>query len=91
MSNQFEQVKFKQFDQVQLITTKNVKYLSAPSGTTISPKGVWSVVGVVDDELMLAKNNVIIRIPVLDVLKISEYDLSEITQFLGRLLDHGKG
>jgi len=82
-----QEVRFNRFDQVHLRTTKNVRYLSAPPGTTPSPKGVWSVAGVVDGDLLLVKHSCIIRIPAADVLKIESYDINAITKPLGRLLD----
>jgi hypothetical protein len=88
-SQQYE--KFNRFDQVQIRTSRNVKYLSALPGTNISPKGVWSVIGVVaDSELMITKDNVIVRIPCSDVLKVADYNLFDIESTLGRLLDHGQ-
>lgn len=85
----YEQVRFNQFDQVRLSTTRNVKYLSAPPGTKVSPHGLWSVVAVVANELLLANHNVIIRIPAADVLKMVAYDLQAITAPLGKLT-HGQ-
>lgn len=64
--------------------------MSATPGIEISPKGVWSVAAVVNNDLMLVKHNVIIRIPATDVLKITDYGLEEIKHLLGRLLDHGE-
>lgn len=78
------------FDQVRIITTKNVKYLSSPSGNEIDPKGVWSVAAVLNNnELLCVKRNTTIRIPVMDVFKITSYDLSAITRTLGNL-SHGQ-
>lgn len=80
--------KIERFDQVKLITSKNVSYLSAPPQTTITPQGIWSVVAVVvGDELILAKDNAIIRIPALDVLVVSDYNLQALNGILGRLSD----
>lgn len=90
MADQFEEVRYKQFDQVHLRTVRNVKYLSAPPGTKATPKGVWSVATVVENDLILVKHNVTIRIPASDVLKIADYNVNEITHLLGRLLDHGE-
>lgn len=84
------QIKISRFDQVQLLSTKNINYLSAPPGTEINPKGSWSVAATVGDELLLVKSNVVIRIPASDVLKIASYDITRITSRLGRL-SRGKG
>jgi hypothetical protein len=80
-----EKIRIGQFDQVKLLTTKNVSYVSAPPGTKISPHGLWSVVSVVVDDLLLAKKNILIRIPVTDVLLVAGYNLDELTSNLGRL------
>lgn len=88
--SKFEEQLYKQFDQVRLLTTKNVRYMSAPAGTKVSPQGVWSVAASVGGELLLVKQNVTIRIPTADVLKVVDYDIQEIVRPLGRLTD-GKG
>ena len=75
-----------QFDQVRIVTTMNVRYLSAPPDTHIDPKGIWIVAAAVgNSELLLTKNNVTIRIPAADVLKIAEFGLNRIFNRLGRL------
>lgn len=74
------------FDQVRIITTKNVSYLSAPPGTNVSPKGLWSVVSIVgDNELLLAQKSAMVRIPATDVLLVAGYDINKLTEGLGRL------
>lgn len=74
------------FDQVRLVTTKNVSYLSSPPGTTVDPHGIWSVTGIVgESELLLAKESTLIKIPAADVLKVMDYDINKITQELGNL------
>ncbi|MDB4490171.1 hypothetical protein N9045_01505 [bacterium] len=77
--------KIGRFDQVRLKTTTNVHYLSAPPGTKTSPTGVWSVVAAVGVDLLLAQNNILVRIPVADVLLIKTYNIDEITSNLGSL------
>jgi len=82
--------KIGRFDQVRLRTTKNVSYLSAPPGTEISPKGLWSVVSILADiDLLLARNSALIRIPIADVLLVAGYDINRMTKDLGRL-SHGE-
>ena len=88
MSQNLEEVQFKQLDRVQLRTTKNITYLSAPPGSIASPQGAWSVVCVVGaSELMLAKDTTMIRVPVADVLKIADHNLNDLNAVLGRLTD----
>jgi len=77
-------------DQVKIITTKNVDYVSAPPNVKITPSGVWSVVAVLNNsELLCVKGNITIKIPISDVLKITEYDVSLVTKNLGKL-SHGE-
>ena len=75
-----------QFDQVQIVTTKNVCYLSAPPDVVPDPSGVWSVAAIINDsEVLLIKKNATIRIPMMDVLKIAEFELNNVFNRLGRL------
>ena len=83
-------ITLKRFDQVRILTTKNVSYLSATPGSTVSPKGLWQVSGSVDGDLLLVKNNIVIRIPPTDVLKVIEYDLKILTGKFGKFLENGK-
>lgn len=80
-----EPIKIGRFDQVRLLTTRNVHYLSAPGISEAKPGGIWSVAAIVDDQLLVVKNNVTIRIPATDVLKIADYGIEKITSQLGRL------
>ena len=74
------------FDQVRIITTKNVSYLSAPPGTNVSPQGLWSVISIIaGNELLLAQKSALIRIPATDVLLVAGYDVKKVTKNLGRL------
>jgi hypothetical protein len=80
------ETKIGRFDQVKLLTTKNVAYLSAPPGTDVSPQGLWSVVSAIDgDELLLAQKSALIRIPAADVLLVAGYKLDKLTEKLGSL------
>jgi hypothetical protein len=80
----------KRFDQVKILTTKNVKYLSAPPGTKTTPLGMWSVVAAVGQDVLLAQKSTIILIPATDVLKVLSYGLESVIKNLGRLSD-GEG
>lgn len=66
----------KQFDIVQIITTKRIKYLSAPKGRPASPNGNWSVVAIIadTDNIMIAKENTLIIIPSEDIRQVASYD-----------------
>lgn len=65
---------FKQLDIVQLITTRNVIYMSGPQNAHVKPHGQWSVVSNIGNELLLSKDSTLIRIPSKDVVKIASYD-----------------
>lgn len=85
-----DKIVIRQFDQVQLLTTKRVHYISAPPGTQISPDGVWTVAAVIEMDLLLTKNNITIRIPAEDVFKIVTLDVSAITSHFGKLALYGE-
>ena len=67
-----------QFDQVELITVRNVSYLSAKPGHSPSPHGLWSVIGLVDGQALIAKAGALIRIPLNDIRKVSVCNRDEI-------------
>ena len=82
--------KISRFDQVMILTTKNIDYLSAPPDVEMSPHGVWSVVAAVGDKLMLAKNTILIKIPPADVKLIAKHDSNKLTNLMEGLLQDGK-
>ena len=57
----------RQFDNIKLRTTKNIKYMSAPAGTMPNPHGIWSVVGNFGKELLICKGSALCKVPVSDV------------------------
>ena len=57
----------RQFDNIKLRTTTNIKYVSAPPGTMPSPQGIWSVVGIIGKELLICKESALCKVPVSDV------------------------
>lgn len=82
MDNKF----IKRFDQIRLLTTRNVKWMSAPKGAIVSPKGVWSVAAIINNsDILCVQNTAAIRIPMTDVLKVADYDISSITKDFGKL------
>ena len=64
---------YKQFDLVQLITTKNIKYLSSEANIVSNPRGIWSVVGFIGQDALLSSGTTLIRIPVKDMILYAEY------------------
>lgn len=80
----------KRFDQVRLLTTRRINYVHAPAGTELSPKGIWSVAGIVNNsDLLCVQNTVTIKVPIADVLKVADYDIDSITRDFGKLA-HGQ-
>lgn len=80
-----DQIRISRFDQVHLLSTKNINYLSAPPGTKVDPEGIWTVSAIVGEELLLVKKNAVIKAPVANVLKVADYDITRLTKVLGRL------
>lgn len=78
--NNFDE-RISRFDLVMLKTTKHVNYLSASPGTKITPDGVWSVVAVIEQDLLIVKDQIVVRIPATDVIKIRDYE-KEISNLL---------
>jgi len=82
----FQNVRIGRFDQVKLLTTKNIKYLSAIPGSEIDPSVIWSVSSIIgENELLCVHNSIIIRVPASDVLKLADYSVDYITRQFGRL------
>jgi hypothetical protein len=69
---------FRQNDIVRLKDEKRVKYVSGPKGRSATPKGDWIVVGSIGADLILARDNTIIRIPMVDVVLVAAYSMEKI-------------
>ena len=65
-------------------------YLHAPPGEEVLPDGLWQVSAMISNDLLLVKNNITIRIPATDVLKVFDYDIDTITAHFGRLSEYGQ-
>lgn len=76
----------KQFDVIQIITTKRIRYLSAPAGSASSPQGDWNVIGMINSDVVAAKNDTMIRVPIQDTRKVGSYNLNA---FLEQLYNAG--
>ena len=64
----------KRFDLVSIKTVNRVKWLSGPASRPATPQGNWVVIcGVGKNELMLSKDETLIRIPISDVFKVADY------------------
>lgn len=68
---------FRQNDIVRLTNEKRVKYVSGPKGRPATPKGDWIVVGSIGADLLLAKDNTVIRIPAVDVALVAAYRMDK--------------
>ena len=68
----------KQFDVIQIITTKRIRFVSGPPGHATDPHGSWSVVAFVGADVLAAKDSTIVRVPISDVRKIANYDMAGI-------------
>lgn len=66
---------FSQFDLVRIITTRNINYVSAQSGMTASPDGLWSVVGVIGGGVLVAKDGTLAKVPPADLVLVAKYAL----------------
>jgi len=80
------------FDQVFLVTTKNVSYISMETDELPTPEGAWTVVASIENDVLLTKDRTVIRLPSSDVLKIMDYDktMKQVFSYLGDMLNHGQ-
>lgn len=77
----------RQLDRVQILTTRNVKYVSNRPGQTTDPHGFWSVVGFVSKEALIAKGTALVRIPIGDIQKVGEYDKDTLLNHLNNFIE----
>jgi hypothetical protein len=78
---------FNSLEIVQLITTQNVKFMSGPAGQKPDPNYYWSIVGFVGDDVILAKESTIIRVPTTDIRRVGTYSVDHL---MNRLADVNK-
>lgn len=71
---------FQQFDVVQILTTRRVKWRCDIPGTKTDPNGNWTIVYTIPQsgELMIQKGTAMARIPASDVKKIANYDVESV-------------
>lgn len=69
-------------DIIQLITTKNIKYLSSPPGKATTPQGNWIVTGFINNEVIATKEGTIIKAPISDIRKVASYSINELLENL---------
>lgn len=66
-----------QLDIVQLLRTNRVSYLSGPKSYVTSPHGNWTVVGMIKNDVIIAKDQTVVRVPVDDVRIIGIYSIED--------------
>lgn len=76
----------KQLDIVRIISTKNIKFLSGPPGKKPVPHGDWSVVGFVGSDVLIAKDETLVRAPFNAIVKVGSFN----TDMLFRSNRYGK-
>jgi hypothetical protein len=82
-------MELKQLDTVYITSTERVKYLSSPKDD-VSPKGLWSVAAIIGQDVLITRNQIVVLIPIADVLKAVDSHLDIIIDFL-KGKDNGKG
>jgi hypothetical protein len=68
----------KQFDIVRILSVKQIRFLSGPPGKPASPNGYWSVVGFIGSDIIIAKDETIVRAPLSAVSKIASFKKNPI-------------
>lgn len=66
------------WDLIQIIRTTNITYRSGPPGMTANPNGVWVVVGNLGNELLVAKEGTIVKVPIGDIRKVGSYSKDDV-------------
>jgi hypothetical protein len=74
----------RQFDVVQLTKVDNVKYLSGPKGRSATPKGNWTVIGFIENDVVIERDNTVVRMPANDVVRIAAYDIQTVMDAVKR-------
>lgn len=64
----------KQFDIVQIKSAKNIKFLSGPPGRPASPQGNWSVIGFIGSDVLISKDETVVRTPLSEIRLIASYN-----------------
>lgn len=83
-------INYRMFDLVRILNPNNISYIHSDQPGRIPANGVWQVSAVLGSDLLLVKDNVTVRIPANDVLKLYEYDITNFTHSLGKLSVYGE-
>lgn len=68
----------RQYDIVNLLTTKRVKFRSGPKGYAATPQGNWVVIGFIEGEALIARDGTIVKAPLMDLRKVASYNKEEL-------------
>ena len=71
----------KQFDIVRILTTKNIKYMSADEDDP-KPHGNWIISHINGDTAIITKDKIVVAIPIQDVLLVQEHSLDKFLNSL---------
>jgi len=80
----------KQSDCIQIVTTKNIKYLSAPVGHIPTPDKIWCVIGILNNSVLASSGSTMVLVPLSDVKIVQQYNPGVILRSLERLNPYGK-
>lgn len=71
---------FEQFDMVRITTTRNVEWMIDVPGKIPDPNGIWSIICTYPQtgELLIQKDTAIIKIPVIDVIKVANFSVGTV-------------
>lgn len=75
------------FDMVMINDQSNITYLSGPPNEKPSPKGNWSVVFVINNDIVCAQGLFVVRIPANQVKVIAKYNPQPLINVLGKMSD----
>jgi hypothetical protein len=64
----------KQFDLVEILSAKNIRFVSGPPGKPAKPQGLWSVVGFIGSDIVIAKDETVVRAPLSAVSKVASFN-----------------
>ena len=65
----------KQFDIVRITSAKNIRFVSGPAGKPATPQGLWSVVGFIGSDVIICKDETIVRAPLSAIVKVAAFDV----------------
>lgn len=85
-----ENIIYKRFDLVQIVCADNISYINSPIIGRTPANGIWQVSAVLGSNLLIIKDNITVRIPAHDVLKVYDYSIKNFTANFGRLVRHGE-